>query len=284
MGFGKRDEENPATDEETENEAERKRLNPDAQQEMEMTKIPVKTKDAGYPEVIVGQDDPLIKAHHLKYLMIGFNFFLTVLGLVLLSLSIWMRVDPEFLEYESTLNVGNFRTVTVMLIIAGLVILFIGFLGCFAAATERRWMLIMYISIFGLIFLLQLAAVIIMWSAPYSKPITRELEKQIQKQVNNREIEESAVYFTDFIQSHLHCCGGISSLDYNGQETPPSCQNPITGNIFEAGCASKMLAYLRSKAGILGGIALPILFIQLLALITAGCLIKSLEVESRYFM
>lgn len=50
------------------------------------------------------------------------------------------------------------------------------------------------------------------------------------------------------------------------------------------GCATKMLTYLRSKAGIVGGLALPILFVQLLAIVASGCLIKRLEVSSSYFM
>ncbi|KAF8786205.1 Tetraspanin-2A like protein [Argiope bruennichi] len=251
---------------------------------MRFAKIPVKTKDASYPEMIAGQSDPLIKSHHLKYLLLGFNLFLALLGLVLLSISIWIRADPEFWQYENTLRVDNFEAVCVMFIIASFIVFVVGFLGCFGAATERRWLLITYMAVFAIVFLVQLAALVIMWSAPYSKTITKELEKQIQEQIDARYADDSSRKFVDFVQSHLECCGSTSQLDYKGDYLPNSCKDENTGNVFPAGCSSKMLAYLRSKAGIVGGIALPILLIQLLALLASGCLIKSLEAESRYFI
>ncbi|CAL1289475.1 unnamed protein product [Larinioides sclopetarius] len=285
MGYGSKDDpENPVSEDETEAEAEKKRLKTPEAEEMELQKIPVKTKDASYPEMISGQNDPLIKSHHLKYLLLGFNLFLTLLGIVLLAISIWIRVDPEFWQYETTLNVDNFHAVCVMFIVASFIVLVVGFLGCFGAATERRWLLITYMAIFAVVFLVQLAALVIMWSAPYSKTITKELEKQIQQQIDSRYVDDSSRRFVDFIQNHLECCGATSQLDYKGAYLPNSCKDENTGNVFPSGCATKMLAYLRSKAGLVGGVALPILFIQLLALLASGCLIKSLEAESRYFI
>lgn len=74
--MGQRDEENPVSEDEA--EAEKQKLRPNPPEEMEMKKIPLPTRDKEYPEVIVGQDEPLIKAHHLKYILLGFNFFLAV--------------------------------------------------------------------------------------------------------------------------------------------------------------------------------------------------------------
>jgi tetraspanin-1 len=287
MGYGSNveDEENPPVpDDEKDEVAEKRKLKPIKDEDIELTKIPVKTKDGKYPEVIAGQEDPLIKAHHLKYLLLGFNFFLTVLGLVLLSLSIWVLVDPAFWEFESALDVDHFPAVCIMLIVSSIVILVVGFLGCFGAATEKRWILVMYIGIFGVVFLLELAAVVIMWSAPYSKTIQGELEKQLEHQINDRSNGDASRKFMDFIQNYLECCGATSFHDYKGEPAPNSCQDEMTGNLYNVGCATKMLSYLRSKAGILGGVALPILLVQLLALLASGCLIKSLDVESRYFM
>ncbi|GFX37939.1 tetraspanin [Trichonephila clavipes] len=89
MGYGKKDEENPVSEDEIEAEAEKKRLNTPEGEEMEMKKIPVKTRDGAYPEVIVGQSDPLIKAHHLKYLLLGFNLFLTEFLQMVYTLFLW---------------------------------------------------------------------------------------------------------------------------------------------------------------------------------------------------
>ncbi|GFS58337.1 tetraspanin [Trichonephila inaurata madagascariensis] len=249
MGYGRKDEENPVSEDEIEAEAEKKRLNTPEGEEMEMKKIPVKTRDGAYPEVIVGQSDPLIKAHHLKYLLLGFNLFLTILGLTLLAISIWIRVDPEFWEYETTLDVDNFHTVCIMFIVASIFILIVGFVGCFGAATERRWLLIMYIVIFGFVFLLQLGALVLMWSAPYSKTITKELEKQIQNQIESRNTDDSSRNFVDFIQYHLECCGSVSHKDYKGAAVPNSCLSKVDATVYTSGCASKMLTYLRGKAG-----------------------------------
>ncbi|XP_015930690.1 23 kDa integral membrane protein [Parasteatoda tepidariorum] len=283
MGYGAKDEENPVSEDETEAEKQKLRT-PEMGDDVELKKIPVKVRDAAYPEVIIGNSDPLLKVHHLKYLLIGFNGFLTTLGLVLLSLSIWIYADAEYTQLETKLNVDNFKTVCILFIVASLIVIFVGFLGCFAAVTERRWLLIAFIGIFGIIFVVEIGAVVLMWSAPYSKTITRELEKQIKLQIDSRPIDDSARYFTDFIQSHLQCCGSLSPKDYGENDVPNSCDSEVNGLAYQEGCAAKMLSYLRSKAGIVGGIALPILLLQLLALMAAGCLIKSLDVESKYFM
>ncbi|KFM80658.1 Tetraspanin-6, partial [Stegodyphus mimosarum] len=283
MGLGKRDEENPVSEDEA--EAEKQKLRPEASVEMEMKKLPLRVKDANYPEVIPGHSEPLLKVHHLKYLLLGFNCFITTLGLVMLCVAIWVRVDPEFWEYQSTLDVDNLKTVCVLFMVAAIIILIIGFLGCFGAVAEKRWLLILYILIFGLVFVIQLAALVLMWYAPYSSTIKVELEKQILTQIKERNTDDSSRYFVDFIQEHLECCGSISPRDYvPGDLTPNSCQRSDTGNIHEIGCATKMLSYIRKKAGIFGGIALPILLVQLLALFAAGCLIRSLKMESGYEM
>ncbi|XP_054719535.1 23 kDa integral membrane protein-like [Uloborus diversus] len=278
MGFGRRDEhdeENPVPD------PEQEKLNQNPEPEMEMKKIPVKE----YPvTVIPGHNEPLLKVHHLKYLLLGFNFLVTLLGVVLLSLSVWVYVDPEFWQYESTLKVDNLKTVLVMCIIASLVILIIGFLGCFGAVAERRWLLFLYIIVFGIVFLFELAALVLLWSAPYSNSIGRELEKQIQKQIDDRMEDDSARKFMDYVQEHLECCGSQSPRDYRLTEAPKSCMGSSTGTLHPTGCAAKMLTYIRGKAGIIGGISLPILLIQLLALCATGYLIKSISVESKYFM
>lgn len=73
--MGQKDQENSVSEDEA--EAEKEKLRPNPPEEMEMTKIPIKMRD-GHPEVIVGQDDPLIKSVHLRYLLIGFNGFVAV--------------------------------------------------------------------------------------------------------------------------------------------------------------------------------------------------------------
>ncbi|GFX37947.1 uncharacterized protein TNCV_3835481 [Trichonephila clavipes] len=86
------------------------------------------------------------------------------------------------------------------------------------------------------------------------------------------------------LRKRLECCGSVNQKDYKGAAVPNSCLSKVDATVYTSGCASKMLTYLRGKAGIVGGLALPILLIQALALLSAGCLIKSLESESRYFM
>lgn len=71
--MGQKDQENAVSEDEAEPEKEKLRPNPP--EEMEMRTI--KMKD-GHPEMIAGQDDPLIKSVHLRYLLIGFNGFVAV--------------------------------------------------------------------------------------------------------------------------------------------------------------------------------------------------------------
>lgn len=103
--MGQKDEENSAS--EDEGAAEKEKLRPNPTEDMEMTKIPIKVRD-GHPEVIAGQDDPLIKSVHLRYLLIGFNGFVAVNICLFLCLTLSrMEISHEVVKVWSLLRISK---------------------------------------------------------------------------------------------------------------------------------------------------------------------------------
>lgn len=273
------------TDEDSEAE-QTVRLNPPPSsppgnmEEMELKKIPVKTDDVGFPEII-GRPSRCCKVEHLRYAVFGLNLVLAILGFVILALAVWIRVDPDFWEYSTSLDIEDFYKACYMFMIAGLIIMMFAFCGCCGALNEVQWMLIIYMVISFAFFVIEVAAVILVWHAPYNKSIRKTLEGTLRRKLDDRDYDESTRYFIDYVQAHLECCGSTGPLDYNAT-APASCSNPETGSVFTKGCANVMLNYLQTKAAIIGGIALPILLFHLLSMILTFCVLQDIRIESRY--
>ena len=69
-------------------------------------------------------------------------FIFQLLGCAILGVGIWVRVDPNFEEYVKGSDTFNYLYVgAYILIVVGLVIMVIGFLGCCGAIRESQCML-----------------------------------------------------------------------------------------------------------------------------------------------
>ena len=64
-------------------------------------------------------------------------------GAVITGIATWLKVDQKFWEIQTGLDLQQFSSATTILIIAGVVIMVIGFLGCYGAIAETLWMLIL---------------------------------------------------------------------------------------------------------------------------------------------
>jgi len=87
--------------------------------------------------------------------------------------------------------------------------------------------------------------------------------KQIQKYDKlDKDVKEAI----DKMQKDLQCCGCKGPTDYSPATPPPSCPlPPIAGSA--TGCCQKIWADMESNIGIVAGVAIGILVIELMAMI-----------------
>ncbi|TNN83664.1 Tetraspanin-1 [Liparis tanakae] len=103
----------------------------------------------------------------LKIMMFIFNGGIFLAGACILGVGVWVKVDSGSLlgllgNVEESSGLSQLVNAAYLLIGVGAVLLVIGFLGCCGAVRESRCMLLMFFSIVLIIFLIEVAAAVVL--------------------------------------------------------------------------------------------------------------------------
>ncbi|XP_041958180.1 leukocyte surface antigen CD53-like [Alosa sapidissima] len=184
----------------------------------------------------------------LKYTMCVANFLFFVCGAVILGFGIFMMTQTKF---SSLLPSLPFMSITNILIIAGIVITCVSFLGFLGAYKENRCLLITFFILLFVVMLVELAGacILLVYEKDIGEKITNDLNKSLEEA---RQSHKSSVNGTvrvvrddwDLFQKTFKCCGVKSWKDWKG-ETPSSCCEQTsscnaTGPYWEKGCHTMM--------------------------------------------
>jgi len=237
----------------------------------------------------------------LKYVLFAFNFVFWLAGIGVLGVGIWSRIQAK--DYDTILGSGGITSAANIMIAAGCFVMVIGFVGCCGALKESKWLLVIYFILLLFIFILEIAAGI--YSYVKKDKVLNTVSENIKKAVktNYGGATTSDKAFTksiDYIQKQFKCCGVNKPGDWNTSSwytkqalsakyaVPMSCCiNQKTGCnllvtnllVFSKGCVPAMKDYVKSHIAIIGGIGVGIAFIQLLGMIFAMCLCRSVGYE-----
>lgn len=242
-----------------------------------------------------------------KILLFVFNFIFWILGLAVLGLGIWSRVDggswETLLQDSIVLNAAN------LMIASGVIVTIIGFLGCCGAIKQNQCMLISYAILIFLIFVLEIATGIF----AYTKKATvqEELEVNIFKAINSSygestKSDQALTKAVDWFQENVNCCGAKEQNDWiksnwykkSGQtskQVPESCcvkkANGCNAGsinflklgkkIHSEGCVEASKDFVKEHMWKIGGAALGIGIIQLLGIVFACCLCHAIKEEEK---
>jgi len=170
----------------------------------------------------------------VKYAFFFFNFLFWVLGALALGVGIWAVADAGFeakvddaLKSVDQLNVSMLKQAAYLMIVAGAVMMVIGFFGCFGAIRESQCMLVVFFVLLFLVLALCVAIVVILFVEPH---LTDSVTKPIfEKLVETYKAGNSSL---ELIQPALKCCGAEGRDDYAKYEKsiPESCKD------FKNGC------------------------------------------------
>ncbi|XP_028406493.1 CD151 antigen-like isoform X2 [Dendronephthya gigantea] len=243
----------------------------------------------------------------LKSLKVVFTVFLILFwcaGVTLVGVGIWTLVDR--FEYSSLLGSDNYIIVVSLMIVAGIVVIIVGFLGCCGSIKDNRFMLIAFFVMVVCVFLVELSAGIVAFA--YRGQLENELEDSFLNAMNKYAIDDKETKAIDKAQEKYWCCGATRYYQWNetvwfnlgsgnGNKTlagssdklkvPDSCCKPpiVEGcgevthpsNINYKGCIQKLSEYIEDHLLILGAVGLGVSILQLLGLIVTALLIHLVE-------
>jgi len=208
----------------------------------------------------------------VKYLVFLFNFLVFVIGIVILGLTISVLVSSPVKEYfQAILNqntdgvdLNSMNIALYVLIAIGALLMLTGFLGCCGAWCENTCLLSLFFSIILILFVAELACgIAILVNKDQFKSTTFTAIADQMGKYNS--LDQDAKNAIDNMQTKYDCCGCNNSTDYTkkSQSVPASCQLTY----YNTGCCAKVWNDLESQLGIVGGVAIGILVIELLAMI-----------------
>ncbi|XP_054720280.1 23 kDa integral membrane protein-like [Uloborus diversus] len=234
------------------------------------------------PEVIYSPETSRSSMTCLRNCLVIFNLLIWLFGAALTGLGLWIRFDPEFLEIQTGLKVTQFTSAAITLIVAGVVIMVVGFIGCYGAMAQKVWMLIIFSVIIVIVILMELTVMGIVWSAVSNKNMQEDIKARAKEALQKMDENKAFRRLMDLMQIKLHCCGVNGPSDYNFEEDritpiPKSCTNEKSLQPYEKGCAEAVIDYFKSKAAILGGIALAVFILQLAVLVFTICVICGIK-------
>jgi len=214
-----------------------------------------------------------------KYLMFFFNLLIFIGGAVLFGTGIWIIADGSSFKNIVSTDPMIFGAVY-LLIAVGAVIFVTGFLGCCGAIKESKCLLNTFFFLVLIMFCVELAGIIL---AYINNNKLGEVVKASMDEYNDNEVIQDG---WDTLQSAFSCCGYDGPADWAGPLAsgilsgnpayPTSCGDPITAALRQ-GCKSVLAAYFI----IIGGVAVAVLVIELLAMIFACCLSRNVG-KDRY--
>lgn len=222
----------------------------------------------------------------IKYLMFFFNFLFWLSGLILIIIGAIARdkYGDEFADLSQ-----QFANAPVLIIVVGVIVFVVGFLGCCGAVKENYCMVTTFAVLLALIFILEIVAGAL--GVAYRNKVQGIAEKQVKKEVENYNANGESLLL-NWAQQKLECCGRLGPKDYDGHASNSTdfcaagkgvtfCHvgKKCDGKLYEDGCQDKLVKFVKENMLLIGGVALGIAFIQLLGIVFACLLMKAIKGE-----
>uniref|UniRef100_U5ET06 Tetraspanin n=1 Tax=Corethrella appendiculata TaxID=1370023 RepID=U5ET06_9DIPT len=221
-------------------------------------------------------------------------------GLIIVGVTLWTIFWKH--QYISLLSTLNYVIGTYTLLVAGILAIFAGVLGCCGIWREHRAMILGYTFILLVVFLLE--ATVGSLAYFYETQIENELSLTLNKTfMENYAVDEEKTKAIDLMQQEYMCCGAIRFEDWKqsvwlrsrrkdllrpteGRLVPDSCCLTLTpkcgirdhpSNIPYNGCIYHLSDDLKHHLILLGAIGLGVCVVQIFGMILSCCLYIKLK-------
>ncbi|XP_031571519.1 CD151 antigen-like [Actinia tenebrosa] len=224
----------------------------------------------------------------MKYLLFAFNLVFWIAGITVMAVGIWTRVSAH--EYASLMEESGFQAAANIMIAAGALVIFIGFVGCCGAVKENKCFLLLYFFLLLVIFILEIAAGIMAYTK--RDKVISTIEKAMNQSVQNDygQNKPKIDKAVDHAQEMLKCCGATGPKDWKtsnwkkshqNETVPQSCckNKKAPCDYYDKGCSKALQDFIKGHMKTLGGIGVGIAIIQILGMVFSLCLFRSIGYE-----
>ncbi|XP_029170963.1 CD63 antigen-like [Nylanderia fulva] len=225
----------------------------------------------------------------VKYLLFLFNLIFAITGIVFISVG-----GVILVVYNGYSNFVDswFFAAPVLMIIVGVIVFLVSFFGCCGAVKENHCMIITFSVLLLLIFALELGAGITGYMM--RGEVANMLENRLNGTMRQYNINDDIRRSWDIMQHDLQCCGMNGPADWpkinyvDHAIVPDSCCKEVPTqskcdinsiSIQGDGCMMKLQSAIENNAMILGGVGIGVALIQLIGVIFACCLARSIRRE-----
>ncbi|KAL7827947.1 hypothetical protein AOLI_G00310990 [Acnodon oligacanthus] len=202
----------------------------------------------------------------IKYLMFAFNFLFWLAGTGVLAVALWLRFDKKtegLFQVEGSPTA--FFTGVYILIVAGALMMVVGFLGCCGAIRESPCMLGLFFIFLLVLFAAEVAAGI--WGLSNKDTIVNELKDFYRQTYKNYQDtkQEALKEALRAIQYSLQCCGTTGTAFDVAQDTCPKKEGLQV--LVTTSCPAAIDDLFNSKLHIIGGVGIGIGVIMIFGMI-----------------
>ncbi|XP_007467828.1 PREDICTED: CD63 antigen isoform X2 [Lipotes vexillifer] len=176
----------------------------------------------------------------------------------------------------------------VVIIAVGAFLFLVAFVGCCGACKENYCLMITFAIFLSLIMLVEVAAAIAGYV--FRDKVISEFNKDFRQQMQNYPQNNHTASILDSMQEDFKCCGAANYTDWEKilsmKRVPDSCCVNVTQgcginfnvkDIHTEGCVERIGGWLRSKVLVVAAAALGIAFVEVLGIVFACCLVKSIR-------
>jgi len=242
----------------------------------------------------------------VRGLFFVFNFIFWVLGIVVLAIGIYSRIETD--TWKDLINSETIFETANLLIAAGVIVAVIGFFGCCGAIKKWQWMLVVYSILVLVIFALEIVA----GAYAYAKKdkVEAKLTEGIENTIKSNYDEDGTANdglteAIDWFQKNVKCCGWSNPGNWKESkwsekmgsnktaDVPKSCCKSdssgcnvnigVAGNysskIYSAGCIPEGKQFVKDNMWLIGGVGIGIAIIELMGIGFALCLCCAFKKE-----
>lgn len=226
----------------------------------------------------------------VKYLLFFFNFLFVVTGIILISVGgVFLSNVKGYAQYLGPQS----SSTAIFIIVVGVIIFGIAFLGCCGAVKENYCMVMTFAVLLFIIFVMEFAAGIAAYV--YKNKIHDLLDENMKQEVHDYNGTSKDREWDD-MQKNLKCCGSSSPLDWHTSNNtlfqngtfpdsccmdvhPGFCLNDTTSPVYEKGCLFALEDYIVNNIAVIGGVGIGIAFVEVVGIIFACCLARAIKKE-----
>ncbi|KAF5297985.1 hypothetical protein FQA39_LY11860 [Lamprigera yunnana] len=217
----------------------------------------------------------------IKYTLLFSNVILWMIGAAIFALSLWLRFEPGLEEWVVRLELENFYIGLYILIVAGIIIMLVSFVGCVSSLQESKFALLTYIGTQAVGFICgTLGAAFLLENSTQDSQMQPLIRESMRRLIMNAHHDWSKQTLS-LVQEDVGCCGADGPNDYLDlkQPVPTQCRDTVTGNSFYHGCVQELTWYFEEKAAWITGLTMVVCLLLVCNAVMGIILVQALKKE-----